>query len=67
MGIILYTLICGKLPFDREKVSDKKFIDNVLKADISYPKNLKLSPEVKDLIKWMLKKSPKERIKMKGI
>ena len=67
MGIILYTLICGKLPFDREKASDKKFIENVLKSEISYPKNVKLSPEVKDLIKNMLKKSPKDRYNMKKI
>jgi aurora kinase len=67
MGIMLYTLICGKLPFDREKVSDKKFIDNVMKADISYPKGMKFSAEVKDLIKNMLKKNPKDRIPMKKI
>ena len=43
-------------------MSDKKFIDNVLKKEVDFPKNLKLSEEIKDLIKKMLIKIPKDRI-----
>ena len=43
-------------------MSDKKFIDNVLKKEVDFPKDLKLSNEIKDLIKKMLIKTPKERI-----
>lgn len=64
MGVMLYTMIVGKLPFDREKVSDKKFIENVIKQDVKFPKEIKLSAEVKDLIRCTLKKNPKDRINM---
>jgi len=64
MGIMLYTMLIGKLPFDREKVSDKKFIENVIKHEVKFPKENKLSTEVKDLIRCTLKKNPKDRINM---
>lgn len=64
MGIILYIMIVGDMPFDRKKVSDKKFKENVLKSEIKFPKQIILSSEVKDLIELMLKKNPKDRIKI---
>ena len=64
MGIMLYTMLVGEMPFDRKKVNDRRFIENVCKADLKFPPNVVLSAEVKDLLKQMLMKKPKERIKM---
>ena len=67
MGVMLYTMLTGQMPFDRKKVSDKKFVENVCKAELKFPEGISLSSEVKDLIIHMLKKTVKERIKMSKI
>ena len=67
MGVMLYTMLSGEMPFDRKKVSDKKFVENVCRAELKFPEEIPLSGEVKDLLKKMLKKIVKERIKMSKI
>ena len=67
MGVMLYIMVTGEMPFDRKKVNDKKFIENVCKMVLKFPEHVVLTKECRDLIKSMLKKSPKDRIKMSDI
>ena len=54
MGVMLYTMLMGEMPFNRKKVNDKKFIENACKADLTYPEGITLSSEVKQLLEAML-------------
>lgn len=62
-GVILYSLLAGRLPFDEEIMPAlfKKICD----ADYKMPKHF--SPEVQDLIKRMLEPDPTKRIKFHQI
>jgi 5'-AMP-activated protein kinase catalytic alpha subunit len=51
-GVILYALLCGKLPFD-EKSLDSLYA-KIKSQDYSFPPDVILSDKVKDLIKKML-------------
>ncbi|KAI9496557.1 kinase-like domain-containing protein, partial [Zychaea mexicana] len=58
LGVILYTLLAGGLPFDddSEVVTQRK----IVKGDYDIPSHF--SPEVSDLITRMLKLNPSERV-----
>ena len=66
-GIILYSMLCGYLPFD-DKNNDKLF-KKILECKIEFPtkKNIIISESGKDLIKKILKKDPAKRISLDEI
>ena len=64
LGVILFSLVVGYLPFEGDDVEIKQ---NKINGIFEFPKNMKLSREICDLIKSMLQVNPKERIKMKHI
>ncbi|GAA5963700.1 hypothetical protein JCM3765_003550 [Sporobolomyces pararoseus] len=59
IGVILYTLLIGKPPFQTKDVKNiyRKIRDNVYE----FPKEIPLSPEAEDLITWILRPIPSER------
>jgi len=63
LGCLLYTMLVGTPPFDTTGV--RSTLTKVVMADYRLPDHL--SPEVSDLIESMLRKNPKERIKLKDI
>ncbi|KAG9288208.1 hypothetical protein G9A89_020514 [Geosiphon pyriformis] len=63
LGVILYTLLCGELPFDDDD-------EDVMKNKIligKYEMDESLSAEAKDLITSILKLDPMKRLTLKGI
>jgi len=67
MGVILYGMLVGRLPFDGK--DDKKTIQIICNDRYHIPSEIekKLSYEVKDLLDRMLIKNPKDRIDMRKI
>lgn len=63
LGCMLYTLLVGRPPFDTSEV--KSTLTRVVMAKYELPSYL--SAEAKDLIDLLLKKNPKERIKLDQI
>lgn len=57
LGVILYVLVCGYLPFSDE--DDKKNRDLIVSGAIDFPKEL--SAKLKDLLKHMLDVNPNRR------
>lgn len=60
---MLYTLLVGKPPFDTDAV--KSTLTRVVMADFVLPTNL--SETAKDLINRLLKKNPRDRIRLREI
>lgn len=62
IGVILFLILCGKLPFDGANHDD--IINATIKAEIRVSPGVwtALSEEARDLIKKLLHKDPKERI-----
>lgn len=60
---MLYTLLVGKPPFDTDAV--KSTLTRVVMADYVVPSHL--SDSAKDLIDRLLKKNPKDRIRLRDI
>lgn len=65
VGIMLYTLLVGRPPFDTDSGEVESTLERVITSEVSWPKFL--SAEVTHLMDLMLKKDPKERIKLSGI
>ena len=70
LGIIMYKLIFGKIPLYHSEISavddnllEKKFLEN----QNAYYKKIIISENAKDLIKRLLKRNPKDRIKLEEI
>jgi serine/threonine protein kinase len=63
MGIILYAMVCGTLPFDDDSMST---LFNKIKEAKYYMPNF-ISDSVKDLINRMLQPNPIKRITMAEI
>lgn len=65
MGVILFAITCGRLPFEDGSLSNRKrpkevvVKQRILKG--SYKLDETLSPEVKDLVRRLLKVNPDER------
>lgn len=62
IGVILFLILCGKLPFDGANHDD--IINATIKAEIRVSPGVwnALSEEARDIIKKVLHKDPKERI-----
>jgi len=65
MGVILYALVVGKLPFDGPDQAEIK--RKIVAGEYSFPANVRVSNECKDLIASMLRTDPNERIQLKEI
>ena len=63
LGCMLYTMLVGKPPFDTDAI--KSTLTRVVMADYLMPSYL--SDNAKDLIDKLLKKNPRERIKLREI
>ena len=65
VGIIMFTLLCGKPPFETRDV--KTTYSKIKAADYSFPENCKISKEAKNLIRKILVVDPKSRPSLKDI
>lgn len=63
MGVILYALLCGHLPWNGE--SQAEISHNSIKGNYDEPEYL--SPSVRDLVRKMLNPNPKERLTISEI
>jgi 5'-AMP-activated protein kinase catalytic alpha subunit len=63
MGVILYAMVCGTLPFDDDSMS--QLFNKIKEGKYFMPNNI--SKEVKDLINRMLQPNPIKRITMNEI
>ena len=63
LGVILYVLVCGYLPFCEEEDSKNKIL--ILEGKIEFPKEI--SNKLKDLLNHMLDKNPEKRYNLKKI
>lgn len=63
MGVILYVLLAGYLPFDEPHMS--ALFRKIQKAEFEYPRWF--SPEVKGLLNKILVPNPEDRISVEGI
>merc|ERR1711944_282365 len=59
LGILLYDMVCGDIPFETD--------NQIKKAQVLFKPQLKLSEEVKDLIRQCLTISTSDRINLEGI
>ena len=67
MGVILFVMVCGVLPFNGK--TEKEIKKAICKLRIKYPEHIEplLSSEVKNLIKMMLMKKTDNRIRIDDI
>lgn len=65
LGVILYTLLIGKPPFETSDV--KKTYDKIKKNDYCFPENIVISNSAKNLIKRILENEPSKRITLEEI
>ncbi|WVW84942.1 hypothetical protein I302_106978 [Kwoniella bestiolae CBS 10118] len=63
MGIILYTLLCGGLPFDDD--DERVMKELIIKGEYEEPEWL--SEEARSLIRGMLQQEPSQRLTIEGI
>jgi len=59
LGILLYDMVCGDIPFETD--------NQIKRAQVLFKPQLKLSEEVKDLIRQCLTISTSDRINLEGI
>ena len=65
LGISLYAMLCGELPFDDEDNNMKNIVYKIKNGKYTLPDNL--SPLCKDLIKRILEANPDKRITLEEI
>ena len=63
-GVIIYELFFGIPPFFGE--NDDKLKDSIIKNELKFPKNKKISDNAKELIKKLLIKNPNNRLGHEG-
>ncbi len=61
LGIIIYLMHVGKVPFD-DKDKDQSIFQKILSLDFSWPHDVKISIEAKDLVERLLKLNSRDRI-----
>ena len=64
-GIILYEMIYGLPPFYNKQ--QNIMLNNIIKINPTFPKMIKISPELEDLISKCLQKDPTKRIGNSGL
>ena len=69
IGVILYLLLSGDLPFDDEEDDEQKIAKSIVFNEVEFPQKKfgNRSKEVINLIKKCLTKEPKNRIKIDEI
>jgi polo-like kinase 1 len=65
LGVVIYTLIIGKPPFETSNV--KKTYSRIKNNSYSFPDHVPISDAAKDLIKKILIKDPKKRLLLDDI
>lgn len=65
LGVIIYTLIIGKPPFETSDV--KKTYDRIRKNSYNFPDHVGISDEAKNLIQWILNNEPDNRPTLQDI
>lgn len=65
LGIIMYTLLIGKPPF--EKKSLRLTHEKILQNDYDFPKNPMISDSAKELIRKFFVLKPENRVKLEEI
>lgn len=65
MGIILYGLVMGDVPFFAQTKEELR--KAILKRELKFDPKIRLSSDCKDLLKNMLIKSPEKRISVRDI
>jgi len=69
---MLYVMLVGSYPFERpeDKHDDsklQKMIQRILRVDYSFPRHIKVSNDLLDLLTKILVREPKDRITIEGI
>ena len=64
-GIILYSMLCGALPFDDS--NEEKLYSKIIKGEFYFPSNIDISDEAKTLIKKILVVNTRLRANIKDI
>eukprot|EP01133_Synstelium_polycarpum_P007854 gene7854-9218_t len=67
IGVILYAMVTGQLPWSLTDGVQVEGIDRLLKGEFKYPSNVILSNEVKELINRMIVAGPSDRAKLSEI
>jgi serine/threonine protein kinase len=62
LGVMLYTMVIGELPFDGE--TEEEIEDQIVKKKLKFKNTKPISNEIKDLLSLMLTKDPTKRITM---
>lgn len=65
LGVIIYTLIVGKPPFETSNV--KSTYDRIKKNTYTFPSSINVSKEAKELIQWILHSDPSKRPSLESI
>ena len=65
IGVIMYTMLVGKPPFQSK--NSKATCNKIKKNQYSFPENIYLSRESKNLISSLLRTNPKERLSLDEI
>jgi serine/threonine protein kinase len=62
-GILLYRMVCRRLPFsDEPGITLKEFARKLHAGEVNFPGDISISPECRGLIKSMLEADPKKRL-----
>jgi polo-like kinase 1 len=62
LGVIIYTLLIGKPPFETQDV--KTTYQKIKKNQYSFPEHVKVSKQAKQLIQGILQLEPNERLSL---
>ena len=62
LGIILYELVCGYMPFDSKKNDPLEIYSNILNSTVAFPEYIK-DNDVIEIISKMLSKNPEDRMR----
>jgi len=65
IGVIIYTLIIGRPPFETEDV--KETYKRIQENNYSFPNHIYISEEAKDLIEKILVMNPADRLNLEGM